>query len=300
MQGIFFQQKIWYTRFNKLEVVKRGRCYILILDYSQFITERGTRGIVNFASADSNASVFRHDSVCPFCKKKIENIVYKKHNHNDSEWLFGSFNQSEYVIQCQSCGWWEYKYSNRSDAIIDGICASDVEYSSAILKSYNEDSIDVPVKALREYISQNPEVIYKINAHKMEDLVRSVFSDFFPSCTVKKFGQKRDGGRDGLLVDENGQQFLLSIKRRESPNATEGVSTLRDLIGATIIEDNVTGCIIVSTANHFSKSAKDYAGKVLSKDIITTFDLIDCKEFLRITDLTRNKLPTAWEKLIKL
>lgn len=272
----------------------------MILDYSQFITERGTRGIVNFASADSNASVFRHDSVCPFCKKKIENIVYKKHNHDDSEWLFGSFNQSEYVIQCQSCGWWEYKYSNRSDAIIDGICASDVEYSSAILKSYNEDSIDVPVKALREYISQNPEVIYKINAHKMEDLVRSVFSDFFPSCAVKKFGQTRDGGRDGLLVDENGQQFLLSIKRRESPNATEGVSTLRDLIGATIIEDNVNGCIIVSTANHFSKSAKDYAGKVLSKDIITTFDLIDCKEFLRITDLTRNKLPTAWEKLIKL
>lgn len=178
MQGIFFQQKIWYTRFNKLEVVKRGRCYILILDYSQFITERGTKGIVNFASADSNVSVFRHDSVCPFCKKKIENIVYKKHNHDDSEWLFGSFNQSEYVIQCQSCGWWEYKYSNRSDAIIDGIRASDVEYSSAILKSYDEDSIDVPVKALREYISRNPEVIYKINAHKMEDLVRSVLSDF--------------------------------------------------------------------------------------------------------------------------
>ena len=232
--------------------------------------------------------------------QRYPSLQYKKHNHDDSEWLFGSFNQSEYVIQCQSCGWWEYKYSNRSDAIIDGICASDVEYSSAILKSYNEDSIDVPVKALREYISQNPEVIYKINAHKMEDLVRSVFSDFFPSCTVKKFGQTRDGGRDGLLVDENGQQFLLSIKRRESPNATEGVSTLRDLIGATIIEDNVNGCIIVSTANHFSKSAKDYAGKVLSKDIITTFDLIDCKEFLRITDLTRNKLPTAWEKLIKL
>ncbi|NSL04197.1 restriction endonuclease [Blautia glucerasea] len=272
----------------------------MILDYSQFITEEGTKGIVNFVSADRNASVFRHDSICPFCRRKIENIVYQKHKYDTPEWLFGSFEESEYVIQCKSCGWWEYKYSNCSDAIIDGIRASDVKYSSAILKSYDEDSIDVPVKVLREYISKNPEVIYKINAHKMEDLVRSVFSDFFPSCTVKKFGQTRDGGRDGLLIDENGQQFLLSIKRRESPNATEGVSTLRDLIGATIVEDNVKGCIIVSTADHFSKSAKDYAGKVLSKDIITTFDLIDCKEFLRITDLTRNKLPIAWENLIKL
>lgn len=272
----------------------------MILDYSQFITEKGTKGIVNFASADSNISVFRHDSVCPFCGEKIENIVYQKYRHDTPEWLWGSFDQSEHVIQCQSCGWWEYKYSNSSDAIIDGIRASDVEYSSAILKSYDEDSIEVPVSALRAYISKNPEVIYKINAHKMEDLVRSVFSDFFPSCTVKKFGQTRDGGRDGLLIDENGQQFLLSIKRRESPNATESVGTLRDLIGATIVEDNISGCIIVSTADHFSQPAKDYAGKVLSKNIIATFNLIDCKEFLRITDLVRSKLPIAWENLIKL
>ena len=272
----------------------------MILDYSQFITEKGTKGIVNFASADSNISVFRHDSVCPFCGEKIENIVYQKYRHDTPEWLWGSFDQSEHVIQCQSCGWWEYKYSNSSDAIIDGIRASDVEYSSAILKSYDEDSLEVPVSALRAYISKNPEVIYKINAHKMEDLVRSVFSDFFPSCTVKKFGQTRDGGRDGLLIDENGQQFLLSIKRRESPNATESVGTLRDLIGATIVEDNISGCIIVSTADHFSQPAKDYAGKVLSKNIIATFNLIDCKEFLRITDLVRSKLPIAWENLIKL
>ncbi len=272
----------------------------MILDYSQFITESGTRGIVNFASADRNTSIFRHDSICPFCKRKIENIVYQKQNDDTPEWLSGSFEQSEYVIQCQSCGWWEYKYSNRSDAIIDGIRASDVEYSFAILKSYDVDSIDIPVKTLREYIVKNPNVIYKINAHKMEDLMRSVFSDFFPSCTVKKFGQTRDGGRDGLLVDENGQQFLLSIKRRESPNTTEGVSTLRDLIGATIVEDNINGCIVVSTADHFSKPAKDYAEKVLSKDIITTFDLIDCKEFLKITNLTRNKLPIVWKRLLKL
>jgi restriction system protein len=272
----------------------------LILDYNQFITERGTRGIVNFAIADRNTSVFRHDSICPFCKRKIESVVYQKHVYDTPEWLFGSFEQSEYVIQCQDCGWWEYKYLNSSDGIIDGIRASDVEYSSAILKSYDDDSIDIPVKVLREYIAKNPSVIYKINAHKMEDLVRSVFSDFFPSCTVKKFGQTRDGGRDGLLIDENGRQFLLSIKRRESPDATEGVSTLRDLIGATIIEDNVNGCIVVSTADHFSKAAKDYAEKVLSKKIITTFDLIDYKDFLRITDLTRDELPIAWKSLLKL
>ena len=115
----------------------------MILDYSQFITEEGTKGIVNFVSADRNASVFRHDSICPFCRRKIENVVYQKHKYDTPEWLFGSFEEWEYVIQCESCGWWEYKYSNCSDAIIDGIRASDVKYSSAILKSYDEDSINV-------------------------------------------------------------------------------------------------------------------------------------------------------------
>lgn len=80
----------------------------MILDYSQFITEKGTKGIVNFVSADRNASVFRHDSICPFCRRKIENVVYHKHKYDTPEWLFGSFEESEYVIQCESCGWWEY------------------------------------------------------------------------------------------------------------------------------------------------------------------------------------------------
>ena len=77
----------------------------MILDYSQFITEEGTKGIVNFVSADRNASVFRHDSICPFCRRKIENVVYQKHKYDTPEWLFGSFEEWEYVIQCESCGW---------------------------------------------------------------------------------------------------------------------------------------------------------------------------------------------------
>lgn len=272
----------------------------MILDYSQYMTEKGERGIVNFKNVRRNISIFQHDSICPFCQKKIETTIYQNYKAETPEWLCGSFEQWEYVIQCLDCGWWEYRYSNQSDAIVDGIRASDREYSSAILRSYNDNAIDVPINALREYINKNPSKIYKINEHRMEDLVRSVFSDFFPSCTVRKFGQTRDGGKDGLLIDENGQQFLISIKRRESPNATEGVSTLRDLIGATVVEDNISGCIVVSTADHFSKDAAHYAKKVLSQKFIERFELIDCKEFLRITDLTKDKLPTTWEGLLKL
>jgi restriction system protein len=103
-----------------------------------------------------------------------------------------------------------------------------------------------------------------------------------------------------LLIDNSGKQSLIQIKRRTKANATEGVEALRALIGTTVIEDNVRGCIFVSTADHFSKPAKDYASNVINKNIVDTFDLIDCKEFLRMADLVRDKLPDVWTKLLKL
>ena len=55
------------------------------------------------------------------------------------------------------------------------------------------------------------------------------------------------------LIDNSGKQSLIQIKRRTKANAAEGVEALRALIGTTVIEDNVRGCIFVSTADHFSK-----------------------------------------------
>lgn len=216
------------------------------------------------------------------------------------EWLWGSFDEYEHVVQCPICGWWEYKYHNHSDAILDGICATDTEYASAIIKKYDDASIDVSVSFLRTYIQKHPDIIYNVDAHKMEELVCSVFSDFYPSCKVKHFGKTRDGGKDGILIDDNGQQTLIQVKRRTNANSTEGVEPLRDLICASVPEDNVNGCIFVSTADHYSAPAKKYVRKVLDKHFIEKFDLIDCKGFLKMIDLTKDSLPTAWNKLLRI
>lgn len=272
----------------------------MIVDYSEYITEKASKGIVNSVYVENGLPLFKHDSICPFCKQKIENVIHHKSKTDYPEWLWGRFDQSELVVQCPNCGWWEYKYSNQSDAIVDGIRAMDLEYSSGILKTYEDSDIDIPLEVLRKYINKDPSVIYNMDAHKMEELVRSVFSDFYPSCKVKAFGKTRDGGKDGLLIDNSGKQSLIQIKRRTKANATEGVEALRALIGTTVIEDNVRGCIFISTADHFSKPAKDYASNVINKNIVDTFDLIDCKEFLKMADLVRDKLPDVWTNLLKL
>ena len=272
----------------------------MILDYSEYVTERGSKGIVNYVRVYNGAALFTHDSTCPFCQKRIDTKVYSNTKKDYPDWLFGSFDQSEQVVQCPICGWWEYKYSNQSDAIVDGIRASDIEYSSAILKKYKDDSIEVPVNVLREYLQDNPEVIYKINPHKMEELVRSVFADFYPSCKVVAFGKTRDGGKDGLLIDDSGKQFIIQVKQHRAKKYTESVSVIRELIGVAMIEDNISGCIFVSTADHYSREAKEAAQKVVDKEVIERFDLFNCEDFLKKVDLVSEKIPSSWQKLLKL
>ena len=67
-----------------------------------------------------------------------------------------------------------------------------------------------------------------------------------------------------MLIDNSGKSLIQIFKRRTKANATEGVEALRALIGTTVIEDNVRGCIFVSTKQTTSKPAKDYASNVIS------------------------------------
>ena len=74
----------------------------MILDYSEYVTERGSNGIVNFVRADNGTELFKHNSVCPFCQKRITSKVYSKSSRDYPEWLFGSFDQSEQVVLIKS------------------------------------------------------------------------------------------------------------------------------------------------------------------------------------------------------
>lgn len=272
----------------------------MILDYSEYTFERGIEGVVNFCREDSNIQLFNHRSICPFCKIEIKDNIHSAVKHWP-EWLFnGSFVEHEDVFQCPKCGWWEYRYINSSDSVDDGVCATEIKYASAILKTYDNNSMDIPIAELRKYLEKKPDLLYSINPHKLEEVVHSVFRDFYPSCEVRTFGQTRDGGRDGLIIMDNGQHHLLQVKRRTHKNHTEGVSKLRELIGASVIEDNLTGCIYVTTADHFSPDAHEYANRVVQKKVIETFDLIDYNEFLHMLELTRPHLPNKWKELLSI
>lgn len=62
-----------------------GRRDKMILDYSQYITEKGDEGIVNYKWVENTLDRLQpKKGVCPFCKKKITNEVYYKMNNKIS------------------------------------------------------------------------------------------------------------------------------------------------------------------------------------------------------------------------
>ena len=136
-----------------------------------------------------------------------------------------------------------------------------------------------------------------INDKKMEELVASVFKDFM-DCEIKLVGKSHDGGKDLILLNGENQTFV-QVKRRTQANKVEGVSCIRDLIGASIIGD-AKACVFVTTANHFSKPAQDAAKKVVEENILDSFELIDYQRFVDMLNLQRESYPKEWEGLLRI
>jgi len=131
----------------------------------------------------------------------------------------------------------------------------------------------------------------------MEELVASVFQDF-TSCDIKVVGKSHDGGKDLILLDGDKQTFV-QVKRRTKNHKVEPVSSIRDLIGASVL-DEADACIFVSTADHFSKPAQQAAHKAVAKKIISSFELVDYHRFVKMLKLQRMDYPRSWELLLKI
>ena len=95
------------------------------------------------------------------------------------------------------------------------------------------------------------------------------------------------------------KQTFIQVKRRTRLEKTEPVSSIRDLIGASVLGDaNV--CVFVTTADHFSIYAKEAAKRVVEKKILDSFELIDYHRFVNILKLQKINYPKEWEQLLRI
>lgn len=268
----------------------------MILDYKDYIKREGTKGLLNFTHKEKNIDLYNAKlGVCPFCKEKKALLVYNKNITDYPDWLDGSFRESEQVWECHDCGWWEYCYTNQSDAMNEGLHLSDIKVRTAILKKFELGDKLVPIQTLNDYIRKNPERIYGIHHKKMEELTKAVFEEHY-NCEVEMVGKSHDGGMDLILVNSN-DPIIVQVKRRTHANKVEPVSSIRELLGATQLFQ-AKSCIFVSTADHFSAPAVAAAEKAKQLNLVNRYDLIDYHRFIDMLRLQQKKLLPPWEKLI--
>jgi len=232
------------------------------------------------------------DSICPFCSITMSQ-VHNESKQEQPEWLGGGlYRVDEYVWSCDKCGWWRIRTNKETDGEIDAISAI---VKSAVLKKYDLSSKEIPLALLQNHLRNNYDDVIDIDSKKMEQLVKSVFSEHF-SCEVEHIGKSYDGGIDLLLINSE-IPTVVQVKRRRKLKHTEAVSGIRELLGATLLKES-KNCIYVSTCSKFSEAAEKAATRSVELGHVENFELYDFKRFSDVLKLTKQAYDPPWRKFL--
>ena len=186
---------------------------------------------------------------CPYCNSNLnmaKKCILQDHGH---EWVedisFGV---------CPNCSFWHGEWYR--DLGIGQMGCPESEWEAQISKiSEYENVLPEGCEAeLAQYLRANPGLWCTLDPRRLETLVAHIFRHNYAASEVMHVGRPGDGGVDVVFVDSGGRRWLIQVKRRENTSSSEGVGTLRNLLGVMLLEDASFGAI-VSTADHFTYSA---------------------------------------------
>jgi len=129
-------------------------------------------------------------------------------------------------------------------------------------------------------LRQNPDLWHTLNPTDFEKLVQAIFKANYCDCEVFHVGKPNDGGVDVIFVDSGKKQWLIQAKRRVSPQSSEGVETIRNMLGTMYLEDSSFG-VVVSTADHFTYQAYKQINR--ADELGKTLKLIDRGKLIRMS-----------------
>jgi hypothetical protein len=170
------------------------------------------------------------------------------------------------IAECANCGWWYVIVNN--DGCNDGHAA----IFTGILERFLASSKDLPLTILADELKKSPHLFSEINPYKLEDLVASILSGIY-DCEVVQLGYSRDGGIDLILLHSDAP-IAVQVKRRTDLHSTEGVSSVREFLAATLLSERNHG-IFVTTAEKFSPDVKKEVQKATEIGLVRQFDLVD-------------------------
>ena len=224
---------------------------------------------------------------CMYCIENTMQCVHRSDNLNRER-----LGNSAHIYVCRKCGWWQYIWDEYEKM---GFSEFYIEQKyKSLLKSFDATKYETPLQVLNDEALKNSEVLYHLHHKKFEELVQWVFMSFY-NCDVKHVGRSHDGGIDLIMIDSD-DPIAIQVKRRQSAEAIEPVSQVREFLGAMIHKDYHKG-IFVTTAERFSKGAIQFTEDILSDRKVGLFDLVDHDKFVSIFKLVNETHLFPWERL---
>ena len=257
----------------------------------------------NRAVSDKQGSynwIYERVGICPHCLSKVEQVFYTSYSRYDEDPIHPDPTLDEHyclrVWSC-TCGWWDIlKEGNSGRDSIEPIYYFDPIWCHGILKSFDVKDTNLPIQALRSELKKRQDILYNMHHKKMEDLVASVFSDFYGKCKAYVCGKSHDEGIDIILV-EGDQPIAIQVKRRQKPGKVEPVNLIREFLSAIQLKDISIG-LYVTNSDKFSEPAKRTAELAIEKGLAQKIELIDKYRFIDILKETEPLNEEPWKKYL--
>lgn len=255
----------------------------VVLDYTSFV-ENGLKLVPRDAGFLDKALERRirstqRSGLCPYCRAKYERVYEER------------WEPFRFLIchSCLVCGWWWIEREESED------WGARADYAVAILRQFDISDKRLPISTLEMELRRRPHLIRTVHPHVLEKLVESVLRDFFHT-EVYLIGKSGDGGVDLLYLDAD-VPVAIQVKRRRADDVAEGVSLVREFLGAMVLLGIRRGTV-VSTARSFTRGAREVAQSAVEKFVVDTFELVDCRKFLDIFRLASKRANYPWEEVL--
>jgi len=222
------------------------------------------------------------ETICKNPLQDIENCFYCSTAliRIENETLQESMHRDYCLWYCDYCRFWQARIYSAFRA-----CTPPPD-NWAYISKLREFDTNLPEGCSEElalYIRRHPNFLHSCDPKGFEKFVADVFRANYTNAEVLHVGKPDDGGVDVLLIETKGEQWLIQVKRRKSPSPSEGVGTIRDILGAMHLKEARIG-IVVSTTKRFSQPAQKAAVKAGKVRNPVTIHLIDKDAFNRMLD----------------
>lgn len=210
---------------------------------------------------------------CEYCSTKLLRV---------EEYIDEGDSYRNYCLwYCRGCRFWQARFY--SDPLRDCIPPPDFHAYISKLREFKGDLPEGCSEELALYIRRHPNFLHSCDPKGFEKFVADVFRANYTNAEVLHVGKPHDGGVDVLLIDTEKEDWLIQVKRRKSQNRSEGVNTIRNVLGA-MIENRTHNSIIISTAKQFSRYAIQTASAAKVKPYCMTIKLVDKGVFNKMLD----------------